>query len=79
MGPPSVDVGHCRANLLTYAPALADRFTRIAEERSGRPFHPWADVAALIGMLDGLRTSPPGAVGRQAVEAALGRAVAALR
>lgn len=79
VGPPSVDVGHCRANLLRHAPGLADRFTRIAEERSGRAFHPWADVAALVGMLDGLRTNPPSTVGRQAIEAALGQAVSSLR
>ncbi len=79
VGPPSVDIGHCRANLLGYAPALADRFTRVAEGLSGRVFHPWADIAALIGMLDGLRERPPSAVGRRAIEAALWQAVSSLR
>lgn len=78
LGPPSVDIGHCRANLLGYAPDLADPFTQHAERVLGRPFHPWADVAALIGMLDGLRDTPPSEAGRRAIEAALERAVVTL-
>lgn len=77
-GPPSVDIGHCRANLLGYAPELADVFTRHAEEALGITFHPWADIAALIGMLDGLRRTPPRPSGRTAIEAAVAHAVAAL-
>lgn len=76
LGPPSVDIGHCRANLLGYAPELADIYTQYAEGTTGRPFHPWADIAALIGMLDGLRRHPPPPAGRRAIEHALGRAVA---
>ena len=79
VGPPSVDIGHCRANLLRYSRDLANQFRHVAEETTGRPFHPWADVAALIGMLDGLRTSPPGAAGRHAIEAALEQALALLQ
>src|SRR5207302_2393230 len=78
VGPPSVDIGHCRANFLGSAPELADVFTDMAESRTGRTFHPWADVAALIGMLDGLRSRPPRPAGRQAIEAAIERAVLAL-
>jgi aminoglycoside phosphotransferase (APT) family kinase protein len=74
VGPPSVDIGHCRANFLLYAPELADRFTAAAERALGRRFHPWADVAALIGMLDGLRRTPPRPAGCLAVENALLRA-----
>lgn len=77
IGPPSIDIAHCRANLLGYAPDLADIFTRNAADATGRPFHPWADIAALIGMLDGLRASPPRPVGRRAIEAAIAEAVAA--
>ena len=77
IGPPSVDIGHCRANLLGYEPALAEQFTREAERATGRPFHPWADIAALIGMLDGLRLHPPRPASRTAIEHALGDAVAA--
>jgi aminoglycoside phosphotransferase (APT) family kinase protein len=76
LGPPSVDIGHCRANLLGYDPELAALYTRLAEGATGRPFHPWADIAALIGMLDGLRLHPPRPAGRQAIERALAQAVA---
>lgn len=76
LGPPSVDIGHCRANFLGYAPELADLYTQQAERATGRPFHPWADIAALIGMLDGLRLHPPRPAGRQAIERAIEQAVA---
>ncbi len=76
LGPPSVDIGHCRANFLGYAPDLADLYTERAERATGRPFHPWADIAALIGMLDGLRLHPPRPAGRRAIERAIERAVA---
>lgn len=75
VGPPSVDIGHCRANLLGYEPELAETYTREAERTTGRPFHPWADIAALIGMLDGLRLHPPRPAGRRGIERALGQAV----
>jgi hypothetical protein len=61
-----------------YAPGFADQFTRYAEEELGAPFHPWADIAALIGMLDGLRRSPPRPAGREAIESAIENAVVAL-
>ena len=77
IGPPSVDIGHCRANFLGSAPDLADRFTRYAEEALGVRFHPWADISALIGMLDGLRRTPPRLAGREAIEAAIEHAVVA--
>lgn len=78
-GPPSIDISHCRANLLRYRPELADEYTRTAEAATGRTFHPWADIATLIGMLDGLRSLPPGLFGRQSIEVALVRAVSACR
>lgn len=77
VGPPSIDVAHCRANLLRYRPDLADPFTAAAERATGRPFHPWADVASLVGMLDLLRAVPPPPACRAAIEHALARAVAA--
>jgi len=75
IGPPSVDIGHCRANFLLYAPQLADRFTLAAESALGRQFHPWADIAALIGMLDGLRETPPRPASRTEIEDVLLRAI----
>ncbi len=78
VGPPSVDIAHCRANFLLYAPELADRCTVAAERALDRRFHPWADVAALIGMLDGLRRTPPRPPGRIAVENTLLRAISEL-
>lgn len=75
IGPPSIDTAHCRANLLRYAPDLADAFTRFVEDSTGRTFHPWADIATIIGMLDGLRGTPPRQRGRRAIEKALADAV----
>ena len=79
VGPPSIDIAHCRANLFRYAPDLADIYTRLAEESTERSFHPWADIACLIGMLDGLRSSPPRPSGRRGVETAIAKAVAACK
>jgi len=79
VGPPSIDIAHCRANLLRYAPDLAEIYTRLAEESTERSFHPWADIACLIGMLDGLRSSPPRPSGRRGVETAIAKAVAACK
>ena len=78
LGPPSMDISHCRANLLGYAPELADEFTHLATAATGRDFHPWADIASLIGMLDGLRRAPPREAGRLAIEHAIESAVATL-
>lgn len=75
VGPPSVDIGHCRANFLGYAPDLADLYTQRAEQATGRTFHRWADIAALIGLLDGMRSHPPRAVGQRAIELAIEQAV----
>lgn len=76
VGPPSVDVGHCRGNLLRYGADVADRFTAIWERGSGQRYHPWADVVTIIGFLDGLRDEPPSDA--RVVEDALARAVAEL-
>lgn len=79
VGPPSVDVRHCRANFLGYQPELAEIYTREAERATGRPFHPWADIAALIGLLDGLRRHPPTPASRRAIERALEQAASNCR
>jgi aminoglycoside phosphotransferase (APT) family kinase protein len=76
-GPPSVDVGHCRFNLLTYGAEVADRFTHRWESVTGRSYHPWADVATIIGCLDDLRACPP--ADPSALERFLARSTAAYR
>lgn len=52
VGPRSMDVAHCRINLLYDGLDAADIFTRIWEQRTGRTFHRWADIATVIGLLD---------------------------
>ncbi|MGH9082127.1 MAG: phosphotransferase [Acidimicrobiales bacterium] len=76
IGPAVVDVGHCRANLLGLGADVAERFTGLWERVSGSTYHPWADVVAIVGFLDGLEDGP----GSDAfvTEQALARAVAEL-
>jgi aminoglycoside phosphotransferase (APT) family kinase protein len=76
IGPASVDVGHCRGNLFVYSLEVADRFTSMWERVTGARYHPYGDVVAIIGFLDGLRDDPPPE--RFVVEEALARAVAEL-
>jgi aminoglycoside phosphotransferase (APT) family kinase protein len=73
-GPPAADVAHCRANLFGYGLQVADRFSTIWEDLSGQRYHPWAEVVAIIDMLDGFRTDQ--GAHRTATEDALARAVA---
>jgi aminoglycoside phosphotransferase (APT) family kinase protein len=73
-GLPDVDVGHCRANLVRrFGLAVADRFTRTWEAEAGRRYDTWADVAAVIGMLDDLREVVPSNAAE--IEEQLARAV----
>jgi aminoglycoside phosphotransferase (APT) family kinase protein len=78
IGPRSVDIGHCRANLIFDDPSLVNVFTRMWEDISGSTYDPWGDVATVIGMLDGLRSRPPNAAAQVAFEAVLARAVSDL-
>jgi aminoglycoside phosphotransferase (APT) family kinase protein len=78
IGPPSADVGHCRANLFSYGPAAVSRFTRAWQDLTGATYNPWADVVTIIGTLDGLREEPPPAQERDVIEDALAQAVTAL-
>jgi aminoglycoside phosphotransferase (APT) family kinase protein len=49
VGPPSVDVGHCRLNLaLLFSAELAEQFHELYEAASGRRVDPWWDVHALL-------------------------------
>jgi aminoglycoside phosphotransferase (APT) family kinase protein len=49
VGPPEVDVGHCRLNLtVLFSADVADRFRAIYEAESGHTVDPWWDVQALL-------------------------------
>lgn len=67
-GPASIDISHCRLNLAYTNLGLADRFRDIWQTRTGRTFHPWADIATIIGGLDNLRDTPPGTRARHAID-----------
>jgi aminoglycoside phosphotransferase (APT) family kinase protein len=76
IGPAWADVAHCRVNLFRYGLEVADRFTDLWERQAGVSYHPWAEIVAIVGFLDGLREDP----GADAftTEDALARAVAEL-
>lgn len=49
LGPPGIDVGHCRLNLtLLFSAGVAERFRELYEEASGRPVDAGWDVQALL-------------------------------
>ena len=49
IGPPDVDVGHCRLNLtLLFSADVAERFRQMYEAQAGRKVDPWWDVHALL-------------------------------
>jgi aminoglycoside phosphotransferase (APT) family kinase protein len=49
IGPPEVDVGHCRLNLtVLFSADLADRFREMYEAESGHKVNAWWDVHALL-------------------------------
>ena len=58
VGPRSMDVAHCRINLLYEGLDTADVFTQLWEQHTGRTFHRWADIATIIGLLDAERRHP---------------------
>jgi len=47
----SIDVAHCRYNLIHERADAAEVFTREWERHTGRTFHRWADIAVIIGLL----------------------------
>ena len=55
LGPASIDVGHCRLNMLFYDALQADRLRDAWERVSGRRYDPWADIMSIVGILDSLR------------------------
>ena len=77
VGPPSIDVGHCRMNLFSYGLKVADDFEKAWERASGLSYDPWAEIVSIIGMLDVIRGGTDS--DQSPVEDALARAVAALR
>ncbi len=49
LGPPDIDVGHCRLNLtVLFSADVADRFRELYEAESGRRVDAWWDVHALL-------------------------------
>ena len=49
VGPPDVDVGHCRLNLaVLFSADVAERFRALYEAEAGRAVDPWWDVHALL-------------------------------
>ena len=49
VGPPDVDVGHCRLNLtLLFSAQVAERFRELYEAASGRAVDPYWDIHALL-------------------------------
>ena len=48
IGPPDIDVGHCRLNLaVLFSPDWAERFRLAYEAEAGRVVHPWFDLFRL--------------------------------
>lgn len=49
IGPPDIDVGHCRLNLtVLFSADVAERFRQMYEAEAGRKVDPWWDVQALL-------------------------------
>jgi aminoglycoside phosphotransferase (APT) family kinase protein len=76
IGPPSIDVGHCRVNLFSFGLNVADDFKMAWERVSGVSYDPWADVVSIVGMLDVIRAGADS--DQRPVEDALARAVSEL-
>jgi len=70
IGPPSIDVGHCRLNLaVLFAADWAERFRLAYEAESGRRVDPWWDLHALASYGDAWQRFIPIQVdGRAAVD-----------
>jgi hypothetical protein len=76
IGSGSVDVAHCRVNLLYDGLSRAELFRHEWEVVSGHPFDPWADIVAVIGLLDGHRKRRPAERARYDIEELLDCALA---
>lgn len=79
IGPPSVDVSHCRGNLIgRFGLEVADRFTKVWQDVSGERYHPWAEAAMAVDALGWHRTSGRPRREREDIETSIARALAAL-
>ena len=77
VGPPSADAYWCFLNLLgRFGREIAERYLAIWEERSGRTYHPWAEVVFAVDVLDSRESDRTPE--RVVLEERLGRALAAL-
>jgi hypothetical protein len=65
-------------NFLFETPELAEMLREAWESATGRTYDPWADIASIIGILDGLRSRPPSPRARIAIERTLASAVSTL-
>lgn len=78
VGPRTVDVFHCRANLIDrFGLAVADRFVEIWKEVSGSDYHPWAEVVMLVDAM-GWRSHERSSRSARALEQALSQRLAEL-
>jgi aminoglycoside phosphotransferase (APT) family kinase protein len=60
VGPPDVDVGHCRLNLtVLFSADVAERFRQMYEAQAGRKVDPWWDVHALLSFGPGWKRFLP--------------------
>lgn len=79
IGPPSVDVSHCRANLIgRFGLEVADRFTKIWQDVSGERYHPWAESAMAVDVLGWHGTSTRPRREQQDMETSISRALSEL-
>jgi len=78
VGPPSVDVAHCRSNLIgRFGLEVADRFKEIWQEASGEQYHPWAEAVMAVDALGWAASARPRR-DREAIERSIARALADL-
>jgi aminoglycoside phosphotransferase (APT) family kinase protein len=60
IGPRSVDVWHCRGNLLSrFGLDVCDRFLDVWRSASGHPYHPWAEAVMLVDAIGWLQPRRP--------------------
>jgi aminoglycoside phosphotransferase (APT) family kinase protein len=71
LGPPDLDVGHCRLNLaVLYSAEVAERFRHAYEAEAGRRVEPWWDIRQLLAYDDSWQDFIPVQVaGRAPVDA----------